>query len=226
MLLSALLAPALAVTVDAGVGYRRTLDLIDGAPMGVHLFARAAVDAPVWDHFGVEVRAYGRFPGRTLSPLAEDMVIVAFEANNETKFRQPVDREAASLGAYVAASPWPRRHLRRSTAWIYGLAGAEGRVVIKDWAVLNPDYAGGVEGAPYTQLRDDPAVRVVVGPAFGLGFDAWFLDRFGVRATAVERAAVVTEPDYNTLLADGSHAPLDQVLTLSPAVSVDVMVRF
>ena len=57
VLLLAVLSPALAVTVDAGVGYRRTLDLLDGAPMGLHAFARAAVDAPVWDHFAVEVRA-------------------------------------------------------------------------------------------------------------------------------------------------------------------------
>lgn len=132
--------------------------------------ARAAIDAPVWDHFAVEVRAYGRFPGRTVSPLAEDMVIFAFEGNNETVFHQPVDREAASLGAYVAASPWPRRHLRRSTAWIYGLAGAEGRVVVKDVVLLNPEYADGVEGAPYTRLRDDPAVgRSALGAWAQLG---------------------------------------------------------
>ncbi len=222
MVLLALLSSAHAVTVDVGVGYRRTFDAYDGRPFGLRAFGRLGLA----DHFAVELGAYGRFPGSEVSGLTHTLVGIAYEGNNETSFRQPVDREIASFGAFVAMSPWARRHEKKPTAWIYGLLGVETQLIVKDYASINPDYAAGVEGAEPAVLSADPVTRFVPGPALGLAFDAWFLDRVGVRAMVVERAAVQTEPDYGNRLPNGDPEPLDTVLTLSAALSLDLMVTF
>ncbi|MDP2308795.1 MAG: hypothetical protein Q8P18_22430 [Pseudomonadota bacterium] len=209
--------------VDIGLGYRLTIEGFDDHPEGLRVFGRVGL----WDHFAVEVGAFGRFPGNEISGLTHTLVGIAYEGNNDTTFQQPVSREIASFSAFVALSPWARVHdEKKPTMWIHGIVGVDTRLIVQDVASINPDYVAWVADADPAILSGNPETVVVPSPAAGFGIDAWFLDRLGVRVTVIERAAFETGPDSGAVLADWNPEPPEEILVLSGAFSLDLMVTF
>lgn len=210
-----------AADLDLGVGLRSTPSPFYSGHYGVRPFGRLLLSG----HFGVEAGAYVRLPGDGLSNLTQTLVGISYAGDSNTTFRQPIDREAASVELLAVLSPWKRPHEDGVTLWGAGTVGIAGMMYTHSYATVNPEYASGSDlDNPAAVSATGPAT-VNLGPALGLTFEMSIADRIGVRLLGLQRYYLAEEPDYGNTLSNGEPVELNKRLYPSTAVELDVMVN-
>jgi outer membrane beta-barrel protein len=148
--------------------------------------------------------------------LTQTLVSIAYEGNNETTFRQPLDR--LQLGAIFSAR-WAPVYGKINLIGegvlnfdVYGTAGVGLLLVTKDFASINPDYAAGVEGADPASVEQSPLTQAYPAVNLGVGFDFFVTQSIAIKIDARSAFYIAEEPDYGNRLPNGDPAPLESRL--------------
>jgi len=148
--------------------------------------------------------------------LTQTLVGIAYEGNNETSFRQPLDR--LQLGAIFSAR-WSPVYGKINLIGegvlnfdVYGTAGVGLLLVTKDYASINPDYTAGVEGADPAIPTTTPSTEAYPALNLGIGLDFFLTQSISLKIDARSALYIANEADYGNKLADGSAEPLEKRL--------------
>ncbi len=116
---------AAAMDIDIALGPRLTQNEFYNGDVGPQLSGRFLFTGNIGIQAGVFVSLAPDSP----SNLTNTLVGIAYEGDNETSFRQPVDREAASVEVLAVLSPLKRPTDEAVTVWATGLVGFSGLMV-------------------------------------------------------------------------------------------------
>ncbi len=148
--------------------------------------------------------------------LTQTLVGIAYEGNNETSFRQPLDR--LQLGAIFAAR-WTPVYGKINLIGegvlnfdLYGTAGIGLLLVTKDYASINPDYAAGVEGADPAIPTTSPSTEAYPAINLGIGLNFFLTQSIALKIDARSALYIAKEPDYGNKLPNGDPEELESRL--------------
>ncbi len=148
--------------------------------------------------------------------LTQTLVGIAYEGNEESSFRQPLDR--LQLGAIFSAR-WSPVYGKINLIGegvlnfdVYGTAGVGLLLVTKDYASINADYTAGVEGADPAIPTTTPSTEAYPALNLGIGLDFFLTQSIALKIDARSALYIANEPDYGNKLTDGSAEPLEKRL--------------
>ncbi|MDP2312117.1 MAG: outer membrane beta-barrel domain-containing protein [Pseudomonadota bacterium] len=148
--------------------------------------------------------------------LTQTLVGIAYEGNNDTTFRQPLDR--LQLGAIFSAR-WAPVYGKINLIGegvlnfdLYGTAGVGLMLVTKDYASINPDYASNVEGADPAIPTQSPATEAYPAINLGIGLDFFLTQSIALKIDARSAFYIADQPDYGNKLPNGQPEPLEKRL--------------
>ncbi|MES2640452.1 MAG: outer membrane beta-barrel domain-containing protein [Myxococcota bacterium] len=145
--------------------------------------------------------------------LTQTLVGIAYEGNENTTFRQPLDR--LQLGAIFSAR-WSPVYGKINLIGegvlnfdVYGTAGVGLLLVTKDFASINPDYAAGVEGADPAIPTTSPKTEAYPALNLGIGLNFFLTQSIALKIDARGAFYIADEPDYGNKLPNGEPAELE-----------------
>lgn len=148
--------------------------------------------------------------------LTQTLVAIAYEGNNETTFRQPLDR--LQLGAIFSAR-WSPVYGKINLIGegvlnfdVYGTGGLGLLLVTKDYASINPEYAAGVEGANPVVVETQPSTEAYPALNLGIGLNFFITQSIALKLDARSAFYIADEPDYGNKLPNGEPEPLEKRL--------------
>lgn len=148
--------------------------------------------------------------------LTQTLVGIAYEGNQETSFRQPLDR--LQLGAIFSAR-WSPVYGKINLIGegvlnfdVYGTAGIGLLLVTKDYASINPDYAADVEGADPAVPLTNPSTEAYPALNLGIGLNFFLTQSIALKIDARSALYIAKEPDYGNKLPNGEPEELESRL--------------
>lgn len=149
--------------------------------------------------------------------LTKTLVTIAYEGNQETTFRQPLDRPQLGI---VFDAKWAPVYGKINLIGegvlnfdVYGTAGVGLLTVAKDYATINEAWVNGEEGASPVTLQAKPeTVANFVIPSLGVGMNFFLSQSIALKIDARTMLYVAEEPDYGNEDAAGNPVPLDKRL--------------
>jgi outer membrane beta-barrel protein len=149
--------------------------------------------------------------------LTKTLVTIAYEGNQESTFRQPLDRPQLGI---VFDARWAPVYGKINLIGegvlnfdVYGTAGVGLLTVAKDYATINEAWVDGEVGAsPVTlQAKPDTVANFVI-PSLGVGLNFFLSQSIALKIDARSMLYVAEEPDYGNEDAAGNPVPLDKRL--------------
>lgn len=171
-------------------------------------------------HFSENISAEGALlyaPNTGLSGvkgLTKTLVAIAYEGNNQTTFKQPLDR--LQLGAIFDlryAPVYGKINLIGESVLnfdVYGTAGAGLLLVTKDYASVNPNFPDS-DPNPVV-LEENPRTEGNPCLNLGIGMDFFVTQSIALKIDARSELYLAKEPDYGNRDAQGNAVPLDTQL--------------
>ncbi len=148
--------------------------------------------------------------------LTQTLVAIAYEGNNATSFRQPLDR--LQLGAIFSAR-WSPVYGKINLIGegvlnfdVYGTAGVGLLLVTKDYASISKDYKNNVEGADPSEVLEAPETEAYPALNLGIGLDFFLTQSIALKIDARSAFYIAEEPDYGNKRDDGTAEDLDSRL--------------
>ncbi|MFZ5477144.1 MAG: outer membrane beta-barrel domain-containing protein [Myxococcota bacterium] len=147
--------------------------------------------------------------------LTKTLVAIAYESNNQTTFRQPLDR--LQLGAIFSARFAPvygKINLIGEGVLnfdVYGTAGIGLLLVTKDYASVNEEWKTQQDNPEISPVSVDPSAATVANPALnlGIGMDFFLTQSIALKIDARSALYIAEEPNYGNKLPNGDPAPLE-----------------
>lgn len=144
--------------------------------------------------------------------LTKTLVAIAYESNQETTFKQPLDR--LQIGAIFSARFAPiygKINLLGEGVLnfdVYGTAGVGLLVITKDYASVSPEYKSGASDNPVL-LESSPSSEANPAINLGIGFDFFLTQSLALKIDARSEIYFAKEPDYGNKKANGDPEDLN-----------------
>ncbi len=214
------LSPAQADQIQVGAGIQSTFNGLDnpGSPDGIRLAGRYRLLDGV---LTMEGGLYVKSPfAPSASSLTTTLVQIGHQGDPDAAFQQPFRTD--DFGVHVAAdlAPIPDAWEDGVTCSPHVLAGMSFTKASEYYATYNQDYISSGAGTPVA--LSVATTHLDLRPLVGVGFDAWYDGRVGLRLLFQARPGLERQPDYDP----DDDSELEMRFTMRTAMAFDLLVGF